>query len=318
MVTVSLVRAILQRLLLGFVAAWSVLTIMFAMIANTRQWTIEQEVGGQLWTGTIDEAEAQERIDAYLAERGMDRPLWEQYVDWMASMLTLDWGDSFATGEPALSVVTSATIRTAMYVLPAVALAITFGLLLGVFAALRPESRFAFSGVSGVYLFFAVPNFYVGGLAISVVGGGTVPESSVLFHHVFPIVLTTSSLIGGYLSFSRSHALEYAATDFVTLIRAKGARPRRIAQHVVRNGAIPLFSMLFVEVLALLVLSVFVIETLFGIEGLGLVMFEAIQIRDLPVLLGGTLVIVAIGVVCNIVQDISYTLLDPRVDTQSR
>ena len=87
---------------------------------------------------------------------------------------------------------------------------------------------------------------------------------------------------------------------------------------MLRNAAIPVFSMLFTEALGLLVLLVFVIEVPFGIEGFGLMLFDAVEARDLPVLLGGTIVTIGVGVVGNIVQDVSYTVLDPRVDTGSR
>lgn len=76
--------------------------------------------------------------------------------------------------------------------------------------------------------------------------------------------------------------------------------------------------MLFTEALALLVIAVFVIETLFSIDGFGLLMYGAVETRDLQILLGGTIVIIAVGVVGNIVQDLSYSLLDPRVDTDTR
>ena len=112
--------------------------------------------------------------------------------------------------------------------------------------------------------------------------------------------------------------MEYAASDFVKLVRAKGASNRRVAVHVLRNAAIPVFSMLFTEALGLLVLSVFVIEVLFGIDGFGLLLFRAVEDRDLPVLLGGTVVTIGVGVLGNIVQDVSYSVLDPRVDTGSR
>ena len=76
--------------------------------------------------------------------------------------------------------------------------------------------------------------------------------------------------------------------------------------------------MLFTEALALLVLAVFVVESLFGIDGFGALLFEAIHLRDLPVVLGCTLVVIAVGVVGNVVQDLTYTHLDPRVDTGRR
>ena len=314
----SLARVFIQRIALGVVAAWGVLTVMFALIGFTRHWNIEAQVGIQQWQGDLSEEEADAQMEAYLGERGFDRPLYEQYADWMWNMFTLDWGESFQTGEPVLPMVVSATWRTALYVLPAIRIAITIGLLIGVYAGLHPNSQLASSTVGTSYVLFALPNFYVGGMLLSMSRSGRIPDSALLFDHGLPILLTASSLVGGYVSFTRAHAKEYSRADFVRLVTAKGASRLRVAIHVVRNGAIPLFSMVFTEALALLVLAIFVIEVLFGIEGLGLLLFDAIDARDLPVLLGGTLVIIAVGVLANIVQDISYTVLDPRVDTGDR
>ena len=314
----TLVRIFLQRIALGVVAAWGVLTVVFALFSFSRHWVIQQQVGLQQWGGGLSDEEADALVDQYLGELGLDRPLYEQYADWMVDMFTLQWGESFVTGEPVRSTIASATWRTAMYVLPAVAIAIALGLLVGIYAALHPNGRLARTSVGTIYLLFALPNFFIGGMLLSYRAGGMIPDSALLFDHVLPIGLTATSLLGGYVSFSRAHALEYTSSDFVKLVRAKGASTRQIAIHVLRNGAIPMFSMLFTEALALLVLAVFVIEVLFGIRGLGWVLFIAIEGRDLPVLLGGTMVIIVVGVVANIVQDVAYTVLDPRVDTGSR
>lgn len=318
-VSMSLVRLFTQRIALGLVAVWGVLTIVFAMFMGTRHWGIQQEIGMAQWAGEdLSEAEEQARIDAYLAERNLDGSLTERYLEWTVDMFLLRWGDSFETGEAVFPLVLEATGRTLMYVLPAVALAVVAGVLIGLLAALRPGGSLATGTVAVAYTLFALPNFFVGGMALSYTSSETVAANPWLFAHALPIGLTATSLLGGYVSFTRAQALESAGEEFITLVRAKGATPRRLATHVVRNGAIPLFSMLFTEVFALLVLSVFVIETLFAIEGLGFVLFEAIETRDLPVLLGGTMVIIAIGVACNIIQDASYTVLDPRVDTDTR
>lgn len=314
----SLVRIFLQRAALGVVAAWSVLTIIFGLFKFTRNWNIQQRVAQQQWLGGLSEEEAEAQIQAYLGERGLNRPLHEQYMDWVVGMFTLDWGASFQTGEPVQGMVADATVRTAMYVLPATVLAITIGLLIGLYAAMNPDSRLSGLGVGSSYMVFAVPNYFVGGMLLSLASAGIITDSDLLFDHVLPIVLTASSLLGGYVSFTRAHAMEYVREDFVTLVKAKGARRIRIAFHVLRNGAIPLFSMLFTEALALLVLSVFVIERLFRIDGLGLLLYNAIHARDLPVLLGGTMVLIVVGVIANIIQDVAYTQLDPRVDTGTR
>lgn len=319
MVTVSLLRAFLQRITLGFVAVWGVLTVIFVLFTMTRHWVIEQQIAMEQWGGEeMTEEEEQARIDAYLAERNLDGSTWERYTEWMWNMITLEWGESFETGQDVFPLVMDATARTMLYVAPAVGLAIVIGLVIGVYAAMRPDGRLASMGVGTAYLVFAVPNFYVGGMLVSLANADVITKSPLVFEHALPILLTATSLLGGYVSFSRAHSLEYATAEFVTLVKAKGATPLRVTKHILRNGAIPMFSMVFTEALALLVLAVFVIEALFGIQGLGLVLFEAVQTRDLPVLLGGVMVLIAVGVFANIIQDVSYTILDPRVDTDTR
>ncbi len=319
MVIVSLLRAFLQRIALGFVAVWGVLTIIFALFTMTRHWVIEQQVALEQWGGEeMTEEEEQARIDAYLAERNLDGSTWDRYTEWMWNMITLDWGESFETGQDVFPMVMDATARTILYVVPAVGLALIIGLVVGVYAAMQPDGHLATMGVGTAYLLFAIPNFYVGGMLISLAKADVISPSPLVFEHTLPILLTATSLLGGYVSFSRAHSLEYVTAEFVTLVRAKGATPLRVTKHVLRNGAIPMFSMVFTEALALLVLAVFVIETLFGIQGLGLMLFEAVETRDLPVLLGGVMVLIAVGVIANIFQDVFYTILDPRVDTESR
>jgi peptide/nickel transport system permease protein len=314
---VSLARIFVRRVALGALAAWGVLTTVFLLFTATDDWVLAERIGLLRWSGAEEEAIRTARQE-YLAARGLDRPLWQQYLDWMGNMATLNWGESLETGEAVLPLVVDATARTAMYVVPAIVLGITIGLLVGLYAAIRPESRLVEVGRGASYLSFAIPAFWIGGVILSFAYWDVIDDSPLLFDHVLPIALTTATLLGGYVSYTRAHAMEYAATDFVKLVRAKGASRRRVAAHVLRNAAIPVFSMLFTEALGLLVLSVFVIEILFGIDGFGRLLFHAVEDRDLPVLLGGTIVTIGVGVVGNVVQDVSYSVLDPRVDTGSR
>jgi peptide/nickel transport system permease protein len=314
---VSVPRIFARRVALGAVAAWGVLTTVFLLFTATKDWVLAEEIGLLRWQ-QADESVVDAARQEYLASRELDRPLWQQYFDWMGNMATLNWGESFETGEAVFPMVTDAAARTAMYVLPAIVLAIAVGLLVGLYAAMRPESQLADGGLSTSYLFFAIPAFWVGGVLLSFAAQDVIGDSELLFDHALPIALTTATLLGGYVSYTRAHAMEYTSSEFVKLVRAKGASDRRVARHVLRNAAIPVFSMLFTEALGLLVLSVFVIEVLFGIDGFGRLLFRAVEDRDLPVLLGGTIVTIGVGVVGNIVQDVSYTVLDPRVDTGSR
>ncbi|AUX09678.1 peptide/nickel transport system permease protein [Halalkaliarchaeum desulfuricum] len=313
----NVVRVFLQRIALGLVAAWGVLTAVFVGFTMTDDW-VKQGLEGQLrWVGITGE-ELEARLDAYLADRGLDRPIWEQYLDWMGDMVTLSWGESLVTGEPVMGLVADAVLRTGMYVVPAIVLGLSIGMMVGLYVALNPESRIANGGRGTTYLLFALPSFWIGGMFVSLLEGDVISRSPVLFDHALPIGLATAALLGGYVSYTRAYAIDHASADFVSLVKAKGAGPVLVAKHVVRNAAVPLFSMLFTEALALLVLAVFVIEVLFAIDGFGLLFLEAIQNRDLPVLLGSTIVIIGFGVVGNIIQDLSYSYLDPRVDAGSR
>ncbi|MFW5918646.1 MAG: ABC transporter permease [Halanaeroarchaeum sp.] len=313
----NVVRLLAKRVALGLFAAWAVLTIVFAAFTLTDDW-VKAALEGQLRFAGITGEELERRMAAYMASRGLDRPVHEQYLDWMGNMLTFQWGNSLVTGEPVLPLVAGAVERTAVYVAPAIVLGVVLGTAIGLYAAVDPDGRLANFGRGTAYLLFAVPGFWIGGMAVSLVNGGVVSRPDLLFDHVLPVALTTMTLLGGYVSYSRAHAMEYTSASFVTLVKAKGASPLRVTRHIVRNAAIPLFSMLFTEALALLVLAVFVIEVLFGIEGFGLLYLEAIQMRDIPVVLGGTMVVVALGVVGNVVQDLSYGYLDPRVETGRR
>lgn len=310
-----ILKILAKRIALGIAAAWAVLTTVFLLYTVTDDWQLGGQTGLMTFAG-VDEAEIQQFRENYLASRGLDRPVYQQYLDWMGNMLTLDWGESFATQEPVTTIITDATTRTLLYAAPGIAIAIVVGIAIGLYAALHRNSRPAAMTIMAAYILFAIPGFWIGGMLLSI---GLDDEtglgySSMLFEYVLPIALVGTTLIGGYASYARAHAREYATADFITFHRAKGAGPFRIARHVTRNAAIPFFSMLFTEALGLLILAVFVIEVLFGIDGLGLVLFEAIDDRDLPVIMGGTIIIIAAGVIGNIIQDVTYRYLDPRVE----
>ena len=272
-------------------------------------------IGETRFAGGSDAA-VEAALSEYASERGLDRPLFEQYADWMGNMVTLDWGESFESGEAVFPMVVDGAVRTATYVIPAVALAVVVGVLIGVYVALSPDSRLANLGRVGAYVAFVLPSFWLGGMFVSAARAGVIDRYGILYDHTLPVVLVTMTLLGGYVSYSRAYAREQTVAEFVSFVRAKGASPRQIARHVLRNAAIPVVSLLFTEAIGLLVLGIFVVEAVLGIEGLGFVLLNAVDARDLPVLLGSTLVIVLVSVAGTIVQDLSYRYLDPRIGDQ--
>lgn len=301
---------VLKQLGLAVTAVWAVVTAVFVLFTVTSDFMMPR--AGARPPGLTGEGS-----------------FWQQYVDWLVRMFTLDWGSAqgggstvneyvYNAGDPVLSLVLDATWRTALYVGPAILLAIVLGIAIGLFAAIRRQSRVANGSVVTTYVLFAIPNFWIGGMLLSYSITGQIPYSTFLFEHAIPVALITVTLTGSYVSYARAQSLEYVTSDFVKLVRSKGASRVHVARHVLANAAIPLLSMLFTEAIGLLVLSIFTVEVLFGIEGLGLLVFGAANSKDIPVLLGCVIVIVFLGVCANALQDFAYRSLDPRVDTGRR
>ncbi len=324
----SLVRLLVQRIALGAVAVWSLLTIVFALFTMTRDWALETRIALAAFGGGMDAAQLDRIREEYLAARGLDRPIHEQYLDWMGNMLTLQWGHSFQNYEPVFPAVMAATVETATYVVPAIVVAAGAGLVIGVYTALYRESLHAETVRGGSYVGLGLPHFWIG---LMILGLASIPpgfrrlsttlqpaEMPFFYGTVVPASLIAIALTAAIVSYARAYSLQYASTDMTKLVRAKGGGTLDVARHVVRNAAIPLVSLVFTETFALLALSVFVIEALFGIDGLGLLIYNAVWSRDLPMLLGAAMVVVAAGVASNVLQDLAYSTLDPRVDTGTR
>ena len=329
-------RFVLKRTLLGLTTVWAVLSAVFLLFVGTRDWYL----GSILAMMSRDPNTSPEDIETtrqeYLAERGLDGDLGELYVEWMWNTFTLQWGDSFKYGRDALEMVLSGTARTAAYVLPALVLAVLVGLVVGVVSAMWSDARGEMSARSLSYAGMGLPNFWVGALILAVAGAAAVifrpvfltgrgqgmptiavAEFPFLYAYVLPPLLVATTLLAGVVSYARAYSMQYYADDLTKLVRAKGGGRGTVARHVVRNAAVPLVSLLFTETLALIALSVFVVEAVFAIDGIGSLFYNAVWVQDLPILMGATMVFVTLGVLGNLVQDLLHAALDPRLDTSS-
>lgn len=310
-------RLLARRVVLSVVMIWLVLSATFGLIVVAP----DSRLGGVLGAaafGGADAGELEEIERQYRETYGLDRPVSERYVDWMTTIPTFQWGESFVTGEPVREIVADRLSRTLEYVLPATGLAVLLGVGVGLSGALAPRSRRDRAGRLGAYVALALPNFFVGFLAVLAFGGVTefveyrrVPEN-LWMTHVFPVVLLSTTLAGALVSYTRASANEYVDTAFVKLVRAKGASEWRVAGHVLKNAAPPLFALLFAELLAALLVGVFVIEAVFQIQGFGDLILDAVYDRDVPVLLAVTYVVALGGVAGNLLQDVVAAALDPR------
>ncbi|WP_435077571.1 ABC transporter permease [Halococcus sp. AFM35] len=330
---------IVRRAAFAVFAAFLVVSLVFAFVAATadpftgqlaRAAALESAEEGT----PVKQTDAWERLMEYRQQRNLDEPIGERYVRWLGDVATLDLGTAFGTtatgtmygqsypeGTPVTSLVASAVSRTLSYLLPAIVFSVVGGVALGVYTATHQHALIDRFGTAVAHLGFSLPNFWlaevvvlsgigVGGLLSGAPGRTNGPLHTV----VFPAAVLGTSLLAGQLRYARAQSLEYIDAEFIKLVRAKGAGTRRVARHLLRNAAVPLLSLFFADVLGIVVLNVFVIEYVFGIQGLGGLSLVAIQSRDMPVILGTTMVVVLVGVLGNFLADVAAVVLDPRIE----
>ena len=269
---------------------------------------------------------------AQLRERfGLDQPLGTQFVTYMANILRLDLGYSFRNDSPVLDLILGRLWPTALLMLTAYAAALLLGAALGLLAA-TGRGTWRDGVISVVALVaYATPGFWLGLMMIVVfsIRLGWLPTSGfdtvgafnegwdevwdVARHLVMPAASLSLFYLALYTRVMRASVLEQAGIDYVTTARAKGRTEGGIVLgHVLRNAMLPVVTVAGVQAGNLLGGSV-VVETVFGWPGIGTLAFNALQSRDLNLLLGIFLVSACVVVVINLVVDVIYVLLDPRI-----
>lgn len=319
----ALWRYVTRRVLFAVFAIYLVMSITFGFVTLTADPKVALVAYGAGHSEEAQRANASEReelvreaIQEYREEHNLDDPITERYVRWMVNIATLDWGRSETQRAPVTTVLGDAIPNTLAYLLPALVFALLGGLGLGVYSALNPGTLFERVSTGGFYLLYGIPNYWLV-LFLLVLGVGSYADAFYnrreFLQVVLPAAVLGTSLLAGQLRYARAESREYVNTEFVKLVRAKGASDRLVARHVLRNAALPLFSLFFADLLGVLVVEVFVLEQILGIPGIGKVGLFAIEQRDLALILGVAMVFAFAGIVGNLIQDLAYLVLDPRV-----
>jgi len=273
--------------------------------------------------------------EAYIAEMrkvfGLDQPIYIQLLLYIKNILAGDLGFSFYYRQPVLSVILDRVPATLQLMVPALLFSATIGILLGVLSARKPYSL-ADNTISVFSLFgYCVPAFWLGQMLMAAFAielgwlpsqgmkavGADLEGASLIVDRAAHLVLPFAALAVRHLAVNarmmRSSMLEVAYEDFVTVARAKGLDEKAvIARHMVPNALMPVVTIIGVDVGFLFTGSVLV-ETVFGWPGIGRLMYESIVKRDYPVLMGNFLITTALVVVVNLIVDLIYVWLDPRV-----
>ncbi|MFB6153962.1 MAG: ABC transporter permease [Halodesulfurarchaeum sp.] len=316
------IRYVVRRFAFALIASVGVITLVFLLFAFTPDpYLAELLYYKTKYTRGNETAAVLQLKQAYITSRGLHRPLWVRYIDWLSDIVTLDWGRSFQTGAPVSAMVAAYTKRTAMYVLPAVVVSAIASAFIGLYSAANRRTLLDRTISLGAYVGIGIPNFWLAAMALIFLRGGEMNAIQVflndpripLSRYVLPAAVLSTVLLGNQIHYARAEIHEHLNERFVEVLRAKGLSNRRVAWQVLRNAAMPLTSVVFADLLAVLVLHVFVIEKIFSIPGLGRLLFLAVDTRDLPLITGVMMVVVFVGIFGTLLQDVVALLLDPRV-----
>jgi peptide/nickel transport system permease protein len=268
-----------------------------------------------------------------IARYGLDRPFWEQYGYFLGALIRGDFGTSFVFNQPALGLILSKLPATLELALAAMLIAIVLGIPLGAYAGLKPESAISRTIMAASVLGFSLPTFWVGLMLILVfsVELGWLPSggrgetvliggiewsfltSDGLAHLLLPafnLALFKLSLI---IRLTRAGMRETWPADFVKFARAKGLSMRRVVLvHAMRNILIPIVTVLGLEFGSVVAFAV-VTETIFSWPGMGKLVIDSILTLDRPVMVTYLMLVVTMFVTINLLVDLAYAALDPRV-----
>jgi peptide/nickel transport system permease protein len=282
-----------------------------------------------LLSPTVTSAERLQVVQSF----GLDKAVWEQYWLFLTRALSGDLGNSFVFNQPALSLILHrmpATLELAFF---ALVIGLVFGLPLGIYAGLHPKSFAAKSVMTFSILGFSLPTFWIGLMMIMLFSvrlgwlpasgrGETVAVFGVplsfltrdgLAHLILPALNLAMFKVSLIIRLTRAGVMETMQLDFVRFARAKGLPERRIVfVHVLKNTLVPLITVIGLEFGSLIAFAV-VTETIFAWPGMGKLIIDAIGVLDRPVILAYLLMTVVMFSVINLLVDILYALVDPRV-----
>ena len=275
----------------------------------------------------------QAEVERVIKELGLDRPVSEQYWFFLLNAFKGDLGKSFVFGIPAIELIIQRIPATMELALVSLAMAVTFGIPLGVYAGLKPDSKISKTIMAGSILGFSMPTFWVGIILIIFfsVNLGWLPStgrgdvatfmgiSSSIFtldglsHLFLPAFNLALFKLSSVIRLARAGTREIILQDYIKFARAKGLPESRIVNvHLLKNIMIPVVTVIGLEFGSLIAFST-VTETVFAWPGMGKLIIDAVYNLDRPIVVAYLMIIVLIFVTLNLIVDIMYSILDPRV-----
>ncbi len=320
----SMGEYIIRRLLYSIIIAWGVLTITFVLLRIGPTSPADKYLANIAASGSArDIAQIQSAIEA---RYGLDKPLYMQYVDYITNLLHGDWGWSLSTSLPVTELLSKHWVYSFQLILLSTIFAVLIGVAIGIYSAVKQHTRADYAVTFFSFLGISIPNFWLGIMLILVFSvklglfktyyDTSLPVFSLgnLKAMVLPVITLGSGMLAGYSRYVRSTMLDNLKKDFVRTARAKGLPDRVvILKHVFRNAMLPVITIIMFDLSGVVFGGAYLTEVIFGIPGLGRISFNAIFADDYAVVVAVTLIGAMVTLLFNLLTDIAYTFLDPRV-----
>jgi peptide/nickel transport system permease protein len=301
-------RFLLRRFLLAVPVLLGVATLVFSLI---------HLIPGDPAVAMLGEGADPEQVERLRRELGLDRPLLEQYGRYVAGLLRGDLGTSLRTMQPVTEVIGERVPATIELALVAMAVAISIAIPLGVVAAVWRGTAIDQAAMTLALAGISMPNFWLGPLLALVLGVelGWLPVSGrgTAAHLVLPAATLGFALAAILARMTRASVLEELRELYVTAARARGAsRFRAIVRHAFRNSLIPVVTLIGLQ-FGVVLTGAIITETIFAWPGIGRLLIQSIGFRDYPMVQGCILLIAVTYVGVNLITDVVYGWLDPRI-----
>lgn len=303
-------KYILKRIAMAILTIWIVITVTFFVMRAVP--------GGPFLAEKAVSEAAQKALEA---KYGLDKPLMEQYVTYLKDIVTkFDFGPSIKLrGRMVIDVIVDGMRTSAKLGLFAAVIAMAFGVVLGAVAALQRNKLADKIIMVLTTAFISMPSFIIGSLMVLILSvklGWFPANGETAKGLILPIIALSLSPMANITRLTRSSMLDVLGQDYIRTARAKGVPPMKIIfGHALKNSLIPVITYVG-PMLAYIVTGSLVIEQVFAVPGIGRAFVSSITGRDYPLIMGTTIVLAMLIVIMNLVSDILYKLVDPRINLE--
>jgi peptide/nickel transport system permease protein len=302
-----------------------VIAIPSLLIASLIVFTLPRLIPGDVVQLMLEEKAYGRDLADLRAKLGLDRPIPVQYVDWVRRVARGDLGESLWTRQPVLGELARRMPVTLVLGFLSIVVAVAVGVPIGILSAVRPDGTVDFFARSAAILGLSVPGFVqaIVVILLPAVWWGWTPRmgftelaqgpGTYLLQFVLPAIILGTASAAAIMRLTRGMLLEVLRQDYVRTAWAKGLQERVVVlKHSLKNAIIPVVTVLGLQIAQIAGGSV-IIESIFGLPGMGQFLVEAITQRDYPVIQGINLLIVVIIVATNLLVDLFYAMIDPRI-----